>query len=43
MCQEFFILNSKLSVGANLEELILIALASEEQEYQDRIIFLPLP
>jgi hypothetical protein len=38
-----FILNSKLSVGANLEELILIALASEEEEYQDRIVFLPLP
>lgn len=38
-----FILNAKLSVGENLEELILIADASFEDEYQDRIDFLPLP
>ncbi len=38
-----FILNPKLSVGENLEELILIADASNEDEYQDRIDFLPLP
>ena len=38
-----FILNPNLSVGENLEELILVALASEEQEYQDRIVYLPLP
>ena len=37
------ILNAKLSVGENLEELILIADASFEDEYQDRIDFLPLP
>ena len=37
------ILNGKLSVGENLEELILIADASFEDEYQDRIDFLPLP
>lgn len=38
-----FILNSGWSIGENLEELILIALASEENEYQDRIVHLPLP
>jgi hypothetical protein len=32
-----------LSIGENLEELILVALASEEDEYQDRIVYLPLP
>ncbi len=37
-----FILNAKLSVGENLEELILIADASFDNEYQDRISFLPL-
>jgi hypothetical protein len=37
------VLNAKLSVGENLEELILIADASFEDEYQDRIDFLPLP
>jgi predicted nuclease of predicted toxin-antitoxin system len=38
-----FILNPNLSTGENLEELILAALASEENEYQDRIVYLPLP
>lgn len=38
-----FILNPNLSVGKNLEELILVALASQDNEYQDRIIYLPLP
>jgi hypothetical protein len=37
------ILNTKLSMGENLEELILIADASFEGKYQDRIDFLPLP
>jgi Domain of unknown function (DUF5615) len=37
-----FILNSNLGVGENLEELILIAEASLDKEYQDRIEFLPL-
>jgi hypothetical protein len=37
------ILNVKLNVGENLEELILISDASFEDEYQDRIAFLPLP
>lgn len=38
-----FILNPKWTIGENIEELILIALASEENEYQDRIVHLPLP
>ncbi|MBR8839841.1 MAG: DUF5615 family PIN-like protein [Stigonema ocellatum SAG 48.90 = DSM 106950] len=38
-----FILNPNLSVGENLEELILVALASKANEYQDRIVYLPLP
>lgn len=38
-----FILNPNLSIGENLEELILAALASEDNEYQDRIVYLPLP
>ena len=32
-----------VSIGENIEELILVALASEDNEYQDRIIYLPLP
>lgn len=37
-----FILNPDLSIGKNLNELILIARGSFEGEYQDQIIFLPL-
>lgn len=37
------ILSAKLSIGENLDELLLIADASFEDEYQDRITFLPLP
>lgn len=37
-----FILNSNLSIGDNLEELILIAECPFEDEYQDKIEFLPL-
>jgi len=37
------ILGAKLSIGQNLEELVLIAEASFEDEYQDRIVHLPLP
>lgn len=37
-----FILNPNLSVGQNLDELVLIAEYSFEDEYQDRIIHLPL-
>ncbi|MBC6476348.1 MAG: DUF5615 family PIN-like protein [Hormoscilla sp. GM102CHS1] len=38
-----FILNPNLSIGENLEELILAAIASEADEYLDRIVYLPLP
>jgi hypothetical protein len=37
------ILNAKLSVSENLAELLLIADASFEDDYHDRIDFLPLP
>ncbi|MBW4493344.1 MAG: DUF5615 family PIN-like protein [Oscillatoria princeps RMCB-10] len=38
-----FILNPNLSIGENLEELILAALGSQQDEYQDRIVYLPFP
>ena len=38
-----FILNDKLSIGQTINELILIAEASFNDEYQDQIINLPLP
>ena len=37
-----FILSPKLSLGENIEQLILIAEGSLDDEYQDRIEFLPL-
>ena len=37
-----FILNTNLSMGENLDELIVIAETSFEDEYQDRIEYLPL-
>lgn len=37
-----FILNDDLSLGQQLEELILIALASELSDYQDCITYLPI-
>jgi hypothetical protein len=37
-----FILNPKFSVGQNLDELLLIAEASFEDDYQDQIIHLPI-
>ncbi len=37
-----FILNPDLSIGQNLDELILIAEGSFDDEYQDQIVFLPL-
>ena len=37
-----FILNPNMSIGETIEELILIALASENDEYQDYITHLPL-
>ena len=39
---EIFILNPDLSIGQNLDELIIIALGSFDDEYQDQIIHLPL-
>lgn len=35
-----FILSSSLSIGQNLEELIIIALAYEKDEYQNEIVYL---
>lgn len=37
-----FILNPNLSIGDNLVELIVIAKGSFDDDYQDRIIHLPL-
>jgi hypothetical protein len=36
------VLNSKMSVGETIEELVLIWGASDEKEYHDRISFLPV-
>ncbi len=38
-----FILNSKMSIGQNIDELILIYQGSFDDEYQDKIEHLPLP
>jgi hypothetical protein len=38
-----FILNPNLSIGENIDELIMAAEASFDNEYQDRIDYLPLP
>ena len=37
-----FILNPQLTIGQNIEELLLIAEGSYPNEYQDQIIHLPL-
>ena len=37
-----FILNSKLSIGENIKELILIGECAFEGEYQDQIVNLPI-
>lgn len=37
------ILNPKLSIGETMDELILIADASFDEEYLDQIVNLPLP
>lgn len=37
-----FLLNPKLSIGQNIEELIFIAKGSFNREYQDQIVSLPL-
>lgn len=38
-----FILNPEMGIGETIDELILIAKCSFDNEYQDRIIFLPIP
>jgi hypothetical protein len=37
-----FLLNPELSIGQNIDELLLIADGSIDGEYQDQIIHLPL-
>ncbi|MEA5502497.1 hypothetical protein VB735_05115 [Halotia wernerae UHCC 0503] len=37
-----FILNDKLTIGQAIDELILIAEASFDDEYQNQILHLPL-
>jgi hypothetical protein len=37
-----FQLNPNMSIGETLEELVLAALASLEDDYSDRISYLPL-
>ncbi len=37
-----FIMNSDMSIGETIDELILIAGGSDDDEYQDYITFLPL-
>ncbi|NEQ68317.1 MAG: hypothetical protein F6K21_23020 [Symploca sp. SIO2D2] len=37
-----FILNANMSIGENINELIIIAKGSFDDEYQDQIIHLPL-
>ena len=37
------ILNPDMSIGQSMDELIMIAEASFEDEYQDQIVHLPLP
>jgi hypothetical protein len=37
-----FILDPQLTIGENIEELLLIAEISFAEEYQDQIIFLPI-
>ncbi len=37
-----FVLRPKATIGQVIEDLILIALVGEQQEYQNRITYLPL-
>lgn len=37
-----FVINQEMSIGEIIDELILIAEASLEDEYQDRILYLPI-
>lgn len=38
-----FILNSDMTIGETINELILLAEGSFDEEYQDQIIHLPIP
>lgn len=38
-----FQINPSMSLGEPIEELVLAALASLDDEYRDRISYLPLP
>jgi len=38
-----FILNPEMTIGETIEELLLIAECSFDGEYQDQIVFLPIP
>jgi len=38
-----FQINPSMSVGETIEELVLVALASLDDEYSDQISYLPLP
>lgn len=38
-----FILNPDMSIGETIDELILIAECAFEDEYQDQIVYLPIP
>jgi hypothetical protein len=38
-----FILNADMNIGETIEELILIAECSFENEYQNQIAYLPIP
>lgn len=37
-----FVINSAMSVGAILDELLLVWAAGNEEDYVDRIAFMPL-
>ncbi len=37
-----FIMNANMSIGDTIEELILIAATSDDDEYQDNIRYLPI-
>ena len=42
MCRGIFMINLKVSMGLIIEHLILIAGASDEDEFLDQIVFIPL-
>jgi len=35
-------LNEAMSIGQTIDDLVLIALASDDSEYQDQIVYLPI-